>query len=89
MGQQAVGNLPRIYIPPAFDWHTRPYGDKAACWGCGLEPDRKINRFPYGPVSICPGGTGRPTIPACEWCRDLTALLLAVHHRAYQRRIRR
>lgn len=50
-------HVPIVLCP---EWWMVPYGDRSACWGCGLEPDQRhqdiidhIERF------------------TCAYCRDL------------------
>lgn len=58
MGQRSAGE---IFITTTPMWAGfEPYGDKAACWGCGLTPD----------FSKRDGMTGRQW-HLCGWCDEL------------------
>lgn len=50
MGQREVSGL-RLKV---FLWWDgrEPYGDRGACWGCGMEPEVAFSGF-YGGYQLC------------------------------------
>jgi hypothetical protein len=60
---------PRPGTTSSTDWLARPYADRDACWGCGLDPEltdeeREELRRRKGEA-----------VPACEWCGELIEAL--------------